>query len=70
MSIIIRYSACDGFGETKKFASLTGARRYAQRGLGETPELGSHYAISGDGIAKITVEGCALTDLFPKLLVR
>jgi hypothetical protein len=33
--------------------------------VGDHPEMGTRYAISGDGIGKITVENSTLTDLFP-----
>ncbi len=65
MEIKITYSSCDWFRETRKFKTLKGARAYAHRWVGEHPEMGSRYAISGDGIGKVTVKGATLADLFP-----
>lgn len=66
--IVIRYTAVDGYSTKRRYKTLEGASDYARRMVGETPELGSTYAISGDGIGKITVvEGAKLADLFPKL---
>lgn len=67
MNIKIRYSAVDGYGELRAFKSLAGAKRYAVRRVGEHPEIGSYYAVSGDGVGKIEVYGgdASLADLFP-----
>ena len=65
LAILVRYAAVDGFAETRRFKTLAGARRYAETRVGATPELGSDYAVSFDGVGTITVEGCALVDLFP-----
>lgn len=64
-NIIVRYSSVDRFSETKRFATLGGAQRYAQRMLGKHPTQGTHYAVSDDGIGKIEVEGTSLRELFP-----
>lgn len=62
----VTYESIDGVDKTKSFADIKQARKFAQHYLGETPELGSFYAVSGDGIGKITCSGCKLTDLFPR----
>ena len=62
--ITVRYSSIDRFSESRKFKTLTGARAYAQKWVGEHPDLGSGYAISGDGVGKITVSGVSLAELF------
>lgn len=64
----VHYESIDSHGRrtTRFFKTLAGARTYAHRQVGETPEMGSHYAISGDGVGKITVEGASLFDLFPR----
>lgn len=67
MTIIVRYSSIDSYGRSKRrvFKTLATARRYAQKWVGRHPDLGSSYAISGDGVGKITVSGDAtLTELF------
>lgn len=59
------YSSIDHFRKTRKFKTIEGARRFAQKYLGATPEMGSWYAVSGDGIGKIEARGVSLYDLFP-----
>jgi hypothetical protein len=66
MTITVRYSSVDGFHQTRRFEQLSAARRHAQKWIGEFPEVGSDYAISDDGVGKITVEGATLNDLFPQ----
>lgn len=73
MKIAVKYTAVDGFRQRRTFATLAGAQRFAQKWVGETPELGRFYAVSGDGVGKITAEfycdggALSLADLFPKL---
>ena len=63
--IKLKYSSVDGYRKTRSFKTLKGARAFAQHYVGKNPEMGSTYAVSGDGIGKIVVvEGIALTDLF------
>ena len=33
--------------------------------IGAHPKIGFTYAVSGDGVSKITCEGCPLAELFP-----
>lgn len=69
--ISIRYSTVDGYKETRKYTTLDGAREFAVKMLGEHPERGMDYAISGDGISKIdNLKGCTLDDLFPAPVVE
>ena len=63
-AITVFYNAIDGALARRKFKTLAGARGYAVKMVGATPEFGSYYAVSGDGIGKITVEGCTLRELF------
>lgn len=67
MKIVVRYRGIDRYSKRGVFKTLAGAQRFAQKWVGETPELGSFYAVSGDGVGKVTCDGCALVDLFPKL---
>lgn len=62
--IKVTYSTIDRFRKTRTFKTLTGARKFAQNWVGKTPEIGSTYAVSGDGVGKITVEGATLANLF------
>jgi hypothetical protein len=61
--IKVYYSTIDGHSTAKSFHSLTEARAWAKYWVGN-PEIGSSYAISGDGIGKITCSGCTLYELF------
>lgn len=66
MTIKLLYRSCDGYRARKSFKSLKGAQNYAHKMIGEHPEIGSHYAVSGDGIGTIRgLEGCTFADLFP-----
>ena len=65
--IVVYYSSIDGCRETRKYKTLEGARRFAQEMIGRTPEMGSYYAVSGDGVGKIEVKGISLHELFPML---
>lgn len=57
--IIVRYYAIDGFKMRRDFAVLARAQAFAWKWVGENAELGSNYAVSNDGIGKITVSGDA-----------
>jgi hypothetical protein len=67
MQITVRYLAVDGFSKTRRFKTLAGAQKFAQHYLGEHPEFyeRSWYAVSFDGVGRVTVEGATLADLFP-----
>jgi hypothetical protein len=64
-SIRLSFRSVDGAHWTRSYKTLKGARKEAQRYLGTGPDLGSYYAISADGIVRLTVDGCKLADLFP-----
>jgi hypothetical protein len=66
IDIRVRVETLDHLRKTRRFKTLEGARRFAQRWVGEAPDLGSWYAVSFDGIAKVTVSGATLADIFPK----
>lgn len=68
--IKVRYSSVDGAGKARTFQTVESARKFAVRYVGETPEFGSHYAVSGDGVGKVTVEGCTLAELFGRRVER
>lgn len=66
MAIKLRFSTIDGLRYTKTFKTLNGAQKAAQYRLGETPEMGSTYAVAADGVIKVVaVDGCTLAELFP-----
>jgi hypothetical protein len=62
--IKVKYSSVDGGRKSRSFKTLKGARHFAQYWIGKNPEIGSIYAVSGDGIGKIEASGVALADLF------
>jgi hypothetical protein len=63
--IKVNYSSIDGGSKSGKFKTLKAAQKFAQNWIGAHPEIGSRYAVAGDGIGKITVEGASLAELFP-----
>ena len=65
--IVVSVNYVDGGGRNRRFKSLAGARRFAQRAVGTHPELGATYAVAGDGCATVRVDGVRLSDLFPEL---
>jgi hypothetical protein len=66
MKIKLRFSSCDGGSRVKVFKSIAGARKAVIHQLGN-PEIGSSYAVSGDGVCKCEVSGDAsVRDLFPQ----
>ncbi len=69
MDISVTYTSIDRCRETRKFKTLAGAQRFAQKMIGRAPEMGSYYAVSGDGIGKIEARGVFLHELFPAIRV-
>jgi hypothetical protein len=63
-TIKVHYSSIDHFSQTRSFKTLEGARKYAQKWVGRHPDLGGWYAVSFDGIGKVTAN-VPLSDLFP-----
>lgn len=63
--IKVRYSSIDRFSKTGTFKTIESARKFAWKWVGRHPELGWGYAVSADGVGKVTVEGATLADLFP-----
>jgi len=63
--ITVLYTSIDNCRSRRKFKTLAGARKFAQTCIGENPEIGRGYAVSGDGIGKIQVAGVTLDALFP-----
>ena len=64
-TITVRYSSVDGYRETETFTSVKDAQAFAHNWIGAHPEIGSSYAVSDDGVGKITVSGASLAELFP-----
>lgn len=66
-TIRVRYESIDHFRKTRRFATLAGAQRFAHHLVGPHPDISEtfRYAVSDDGIGKVTVEGATLADIFP-----
>jgi hypothetical protein len=71
--ITVTYTSVDRVRLVRTFKTLAKAQKFAIRSVGETPEIGSNYAVSGDGVGKIQVSGnvgdmpVGLSGLFPAL---
>ncbi len=63
-AITVYYRAIDGYTETGLFTNLEDATVYAHNKVGVKADLGFNYAVSFDGVGKVTVVGCALTDIW------
>jgi hypothetical protein len=63
--IKVTYSSIDRVRKSRTFKTLAGAQNWARYWVGKTPELGSGYAVSFDGVGKITVTGATLAEMFP-----
>lgn len=67
MQITIRYSSIDRFRQTRKFKTLAGAQKYAHKWVGPHPDVSPMgYAVSFDGIGKVTWTGATAAELFPE----
>ena len=65
-NIVVIYTSIDRLRKRRKFKTIKGAKRFAHKWVGPTPEIGGWYAVSGDGWGKIEVEeGTTLRELFP-----
>ena len=62
--ITVCYLAVDGAKAWQTFDTIAKARSWAVEWVGRHPELGHHYAVSGDGIGRVTVAGCSIHELF------
>lgn len=62
--IKVTYRAVDGARLSRSFKAVSGASRFAISYVGAHPEFGPGYAISGDGIGRVSVQGCSLAELF------
>lgn len=70
LKITVYYASVDHFTQSRTFKTLAGAQKYADKWVGPTPDLGSCYAVSHDGIGRIMVKGAAVADLFPALQTK
>jgi hypothetical protein len=65
IGIRVIYDSVDHHHEARRFKTMKAAQRFAHRWVGTTPEIGTDYAVSPDGIGRITCEGCDVYTLFP-----
>jgi hypothetical protein len=65
--ITVTYLAVDGTRDTRRYKTLRGAQARAHYWVGPHPDIGSFYAVSNDGVGRVTVEGgTTLAELFPE----
>ena len=64
---VVMYSSIDRCHKRRTFTTLAEAQEYAQEWIGRWPSISRTfgYAVSDDGIGKITVSGCDIHELFP-----
>ncbi len=62
--IKITYTSIDGFRKTRSFKTLQAARRFAISYVGPQDAEGGHYAVSNDGVGKVTWSGVTRAQLF------
>lgn len=62
--ITVTYRSIDRARITRKFKTVEAARRFAAEYVGPAPDMACGYAVSDDGIGKITVVGTTLAALF------
>lgn len=57
MQITVRYQSIDGVDTRKTYGTLAGVRRYVEKVIGKCAEFNSSgmYAVSNDGIGKVTL---------------
>lgn len=70
--ITVTYTSIDRLRKKRSFKTLAGARRFAHKWVGPHPDIGydeisGGYAVSFDGIGKVTWSGCVSANLFPPL---
>lgn len=68
-TIKMRYRSLDGYSKSATFKTLAGAKRFADKWVGKTPEVSSlGYAVDAYGMGKVTWEGCTAADLWPGMV--
>jgi hypothetical protein len=64
--IKVVYTSIDYFRKARSFKTVAGAKKFAHKYVGAHPEIGVGYAVSSDGIGKVTVQGATLAEIFPE----
>ena len=62
--IKLHFKTLDGIRKTKKFKTLAGAQKATWDWVGKDAEIGTGYAISTDGVVRVSADGCTLAELF------
>jgi len=62
--ITVHYDAVDGYHEKRSYSTVEKARNYAWKWVGKHPEVGFGYAVSTDGVGKVSVDGITIEELF------
>jgi len=62
--IKIYFSSIDGITKTHSFKTIEGARQFALKVVGEQDVDGGLYAVSDDGVVRITWAGISRAELF------
>lgn len=60
----ITYTSLDGVRKSRSFKSLAGARKFAVDMVGPQDVEGGYYAVSSDGVGKVTWSGVTRAQLF------
>lgn len=60
----ITYTSIDGVRKSRTFKTLKGARKFADDMVGPQDVEGGYYAVSSDGVGRITWSGVSRADLF------
>jgi len=64
MKITMQYTSIDGAKATRVFKTVKAARKFALDYVGPQDAEGGHYAVSFDGIGKVTWSGITRAQLF------
>jgi len=62
--ITVSYLAVDNARAQQSFDNIEAARSWAIEWVGPHPETGARYAVSDDGVGRITCTGCSIRELF------
>jgi hypothetical protein len=62
--ITIVYTSIDRVRKVRKFKTLAGARKFALDWVGPQDVVGGGYAVSDDGVGKVTWDGVTRRELF------
>jgi len=62
--ITLHFSTIDGVRKTHRYSTIAGARKKALHWVGPVDSTSGSYAVSSDGVVKVTCEGCTLAELF------